>query len=109
MLAREARHLVQVLRSGLRRDDVLARYGGEEFVLLLPRATLEEATALVQRLQRELAAQPLEHEGRRIEVHFSAGVAVRQLGEDREQLLNRADRAMYRAKQDGRNRVVPVR
>ena len=103
------RHLVQVLRSGLRRDDVLARYGGEEFVLLLPRATLEEATALVQRLQRELAAHPLEHEGRRIQVHFSAGVAVRQLGEDREQLLNRADRAMYRAKQDGRNRVVPVR
>ncbi|RRN53918.1 GGDEF domain-containing protein [Pseudoxanthomonas sp. SGNA-20] len=102
------RHVVQVLGEGLRKDDLLARYGGEEFVVVLPRTTLEEAAALLQRLQRTLAARPLLHEGRRIEVRFSAGVAVRQLGEDREHLLNRADRAMYRAKQDGRNRVVAV-
>ncbi len=103
------RHLVQVLRGGLRGDDALARYGGEEFVLLMPRTSLEDAGARLQQLQRELAARPLDHEGRRIEVRFSAGVAVRQLGESAEQLLHRADRAMYRAKQDGRNRVVTVR
>lgn len=102
-------HLVQVLREGLHADDVVARYGGEEFVLLLPRASLEEATARVRQLQRQLASRPLQHEGQRIEVRFSAGVAVRQLGESGEQLLNRADRAMYRAKQDGRDRVVPAR
>jgi len=102
-------HVVQVLRDGLRKEDAIARYGGEEFVLLMPRASLEEALALVQRMQRELAGRPLAHEERRIEVRFSAGVAVRQLGEDGERLLKRADRALYRAKQDGRNRVVAVR
>ena len=45
------------------------------------------------------------HEGQRITFAFSAGVAVRQLGEDRDHLLRRADRAMYQAKRDGRNRV----
>lgn len=103
------RHVVQVLREGLQPDHALARYGGEEFVLLLPRLPLEAAAALVQRLQRGLAARPLQHEGRRIEVRFSAGVAVRQLGETGPQLLNRADRAMYRAKQDGRDRVALAR
>lgn len=102
------RHVVEVLRERLRKDDVLARFGGEEFVVLMPRSTLEQAAALLQQQQRALAARPLLHEGRRIEVRFSAGVAVRQLGEDRDHLLNRADRAMYRAKQDGRNRVVAV-
>ncbi len=100
------RHLVAVLRDGLRAGDAVTRHGGEEFVLLLPGSSLEEATDTVQRLQRELAARPLRHDGRRVAVAFSAGVAVRQLGEDREHLVRRADRAMYAAKHAGRNRVV---
>ncbi|KAF1687366.1 GGDEF domain-containing protein [Pseudoxanthomonas broegbernensis] len=100
------RHVVEVIREGLRASDAVFRYGGEEFVLLLPGSGLDEATATVHRLQRELAARPLRHEGRRICVAFSAGVAVRQLGEERDHLVRRADRAMYEAKHAGRNRVV---
>ncbi|WP_374013238.1 GGDEF domain-containing protein [Pseudoxanthomonas koreensis] len=100
------RHLVEVLRAGLRGSDAVARHGGEEFVLLLPGSSLDEATATVRRLQRELAAAPLRHEGRPMTVAFSAGVAVRQLGEDRDHLVRRADRAMYEAKHAGRNRVI---
>jgi diguanylate cyclase (GGDEF)-like protein len=100
------RHVVATVRSGLRAVDAVCRHGGEEFVLLLPGTPLAEAQSIVQRLQRLLAAQPAVHEGRRIAVTFSAGVAVRQLGEGREHLVHRADRAMYQAKRDGRNRVV---
>jgi len=100
------RHVVQMLREGLRPGDAIARHGGEEFVLLLPGATLEDATAIVRRVQHALAARPLRHEGRRIPVTFSAGVAVRQLGEEREHLIRRADRAMYQAKRAGRDRVL---
>ncbi|WP_372016355.1 GGDEF domain-containing protein [Pseudoxanthomonas sp. 10H] len=100
------RHLVELARAGLRTADVICRHGGEEFVLLMPGTPLAEAQAVLQRLQRQLAAQPAMHEGQRIVATFSGGVAVRQLGEDREHLLRRADRALYQAKQDGRNRVA---
>ncbi|MCR6686635.1 diguanylate cyclase [Pseudoxanthomonas sp.] len=103
------RHVVEVVAASLRATDALVRYGGEEFVLLLPDTPLAEAVETVQRLQRALAAQPLRHEGKRVAVHFSAGVAVRNLGEDRENLVRRADRAMYEAKDAGRNRVVAAR
>jgi diguanylate cyclase len=100
------RHVVETVRTGLRAGDAICRHGGEEFVLLLPGKPLGEALAVVQRLQRLLAEQPAVHEGRRITVSFSGGVAARQLGEDREHLVRRADRAMYQAKHEGRNRVV---
>jgi len=100
------RHVVAIARDALRAGDAICRHGGEEFVLLLPGTPLAEAQAVVQRLQKRLASEPATHEGQRIAVAFSAGVAVRQLGEDREHLLRRADRAMYQAKRDGRNRVA---
>lgn len=100
------RHLVAAANAGLRAGDAICRHGGEEFVLLLPGTPLAEARAVVQRLQKVLASQPVTHDGQRIAMTFSAGVAVRQLGESRDHLVRRADRAMYQAKHDGRNRVV---
>ena len=103
------RHVVEVVGAGLRASDAIARLGGEEFAVLLPGTTLAEAVETLQRLQRALAAQPLRHDGRRVPVHFSAGVATRQLGEGHESLVRRADRAMYDAKDAGRNRVLAAR
>ncbi|MBD9369693.1 GGDEF domain-containing protein [Xanthomonas sp. XNM01] len=100
------RHVVQVLRDGLRAGDALARLGGEEFVLLLPGSPLAEAVAAVQRLQRELAGRALVLDGATVEVAFSAGVAARQLGESQDSLFKRADAAMYASKHAGRNRVT---
>ena len=98
--------IVVTARTVLRASDAIARFGGEEFVLLLPDATAYEAHAAGGRLQRALAQRALLHENLRVFVTFSAGVAVCQAGESADSVIRRADRAMYSAKQAGKNRVV---
>ena len=101
-------HVVAMARATLRASDAVARFGGEEFVLLLPDTSFLEATGTLERLRARLAHSPLVHEGRGILVTFSAGVARWLPGESQDELLARADRAMYQAKQAGKNRVVAV-
>jgi diguanylate cyclase len=98
-------HLAGVVRKMLRPTDSLARYGGEEFLLLLPNSDLDEAEAVMLRLQRELTRQFFLHENQKVLITFSAGVARLATGESQADLLRRADAAMYRAKAAGRNRV----
>lgn len=97
------REFVRVVQRLLRRSDVFARYGGEEFALLLPDTSLEDAVALLERIRCQVFAHAFA--GMR-QVSFSAGVVL--LGNDRGYLesLQRADGLLYKAKQDGRNRVV---
>lgn len=99
-------HLANVIKAALRPSDSVARYGGEEFVILLPDVALNEAAATIERLQRELTKQFFLHGNERILVTFSAGVAQRAPQESPEDLIGRADKAMYRAKKEGKNRVV---
>lgn len=99
-------HLSQVIKEALRPSDAVARYGGEEFIIVLPGIGLEEATATVERLQRELTKKFFLHENDRILITFSAGVALRVPQEPQEDVIGRADRAMYQAKKTGKNRVV---
>jgi diguanylate cyclase len=99
-------HLSKVIQTALRPSDSVARYGGEEFVILLPDVRLEEAAATIERLQRELTKQFFLHANERILVTFSAGVAQRAPQESQEDLIARADKAMYRAKKEGKNRVI---
>jgi diguanylate cyclase (GGDEF)-like protein len=82
--------------SQLRTSDMLARYGGEEFSLLLPGCTLADAKALVQRLRD---AMP---DGETV----SAGIACWDETEDADELVGRADQALYAAKRDGRDKLV---
>ncbi|UXY13726.1 GGDEF domain-containing protein [Chitiniphilus purpureus] len=98
-------HLVRVVKELLRPTDVVARYGGEEFVLLLPETGIDQAVHVLQRLQRELTRRFFLHENRKLLITFSAGVTLARPGEDRFSVLSRADAAMYRAKQAGKNRV----
>lgn len=102
-------HLSSVIKEALRPSDSVARYGGEEFVILLPDTPLEEATATVERLQRELTKQFFLHENERILITFSAGVAQRAPQEPQEEVVGRADKAMYQAKHSGKNRVIAAR
>ncbi|MEW5904748.1 MAG: diguanylate cyclase [Pseudomonadota bacterium] len=99
-------HLSQVIKSALRPSDAVGRYGGEEFVIVLPDTDLPAAVEAMQRLQRDLTKKFFLHNNERILVTFSAGVAVRGPQEDHQDLLGRADKAMYQAKHTGKNRVV---
>ena len=98
-------HLVSVCRLLLRATDGIARLGGDEFVLVLPETPGADSMATVQRLQRSLAHRVLTVQDQRVPVHFSAGLAQWQPGDDAEALLRRADDALYAAKRQGKNRV----
>jgi diguanylate cyclase len=98
-------HLARVVRQALRPSDVIARYGGEEFVILLGDTTAADAVNVMMRVQRELTKRFFLHNNERVLITFSAGVAQRVTGESQEDLIERADRALYRAKEAGKNRV----
>jgi len=99
------RELVRRLDDGLRASDVIARVGGEEFLIVMPDTTTEKAAQVAERLVRAVSAAPVEHEDIEIPVTISAGVATRFKTESVQDTLARADRALYSAKTNGRNRV----
>ncbi len=99
-------HLVRVLKDVLRPTDVLARYGGEEFIIILPATPQDEAVKAVMRVQRELTKNFFMHKNERVLITFSAGVAERKAGESADDLIPRADAALYLAKNSGRNQVI---
>jgi diguanylate cyclase (GGDEF)-like protein len=94
------------LRSVIREEDVAFRIGGEEFLILLPGASGTFARKVAERLRRLLAQDPIFHRDREIVVSTSAGVVTFDpIADDWESLQRRADQALYRAKEQGRNRV----
>ncbi len=103
----------QVLRAigkeALGEQAVVGRLGGEEFAVLFDGANLAVAAERAERLRAKLAALSFETERGKISVTCSFGVAERQPGETVDRVLKRADAALYRAKNDGRNRVVAAR
>ncbi len=97
--------LAALVAKTLRATDLVARYGGEEFVVLLPETNLEQAQTILTRLQRQLSGGLFLHEGKDVLVTFSAGVTACGPGEPIEDVLERADRALYEAKRTGKNRT----
>ena len=102
-------YLTQSIKDTVRPDDVVVRYGGEEFLILLPDTGQDEAIAVIVRLQRALTRELFLHNNERMLITFSAGVAQRVAAESKEALIGRADKALYRAKEAGKNRVVAAR
>jgi diguanylate cyclase (GGDEF)-like protein len=101
------RVFVRLCHKQIRKIDVFARLGGDEFMLLLPEMTLAQAVETVERFRAAVTAAPLTLDHRSIRITISSGVA--ELAGERdtlEQLLERADHALYQAKQNGRNCVV---
>lgn len=94
-----------LMREHTRGIDTVSRWGGEEFALLFPDTTLEEATQACERLRERIAATDFGHIAPGLRMTASLGVAALHENEDRDRLLSRADHALYRAKQEGRNRV----
>ncbi len=100
------RELARETHQLLRKTDRAGRYGGEEFVVLLPETDLAEAVLLAHRLTQRISSTVITPEhGPSISVTISVGVAALAPDESGEELIQRADQALYRAKQGGRNRV----
>ena len=99
-------HVTATVQSMLRAKDELGRYGGEEFIVILPGTPIKAAMAIAERIRHTIAATPLTTPSVCIRVTSSLGVAELQPGESVDHMISRADRAMYAAKNEGRNRVV---
>jgi len=101
------KHTARVLEDHLRQGDEAARYGGEEFAVILPGADAAGALPLAERVRTAIERSHLVFEGARLAVTVSVGIAAwPEDGKDTVALLAAADRALYAAKQDGRNRVA---
>jgi diguanylate cyclase (GGDEF)-like protein/PAS domain S-box-containing protein len=99
-------HFAQLMRKAFRNIDVAARVGGEEFAVILPGSDLAAARKSAERLRRIVAKTPLVQDGKTISVTVSIGAATVDLSDsDADQTLVRADEALYRAKENGRNQV----
>jgi two-component system, cell cycle response regulator len=97
------------IRKSIRGIDLACRYGGEEFVIVMPETDLHVAGMVAERLRRSIAGEPfaIEKGAKKLEVTISIGISTLETkGEDIADVLKRADQALYRAKNDGRNRVV---
>lgn len=100
------KHLSGLLGQRLRAQDSVARWGGEEFLLLLPETELDGARFLAEELRILIRETPLNYEGEIITTSITAGVARHRPGEESmEEAIRRADKALYRGKEGGRNRV----
>ncbi|WP_085665603.1 diguanylate cyclase [Pseudomonas sp. B5(2017)] len=93
------------LRKRLRSGDFIARFGGEEFVLLLPQTSPAAAAQIAEVLRATVEACPFHFKGERVVITTSIGLGAFRSGERGDQVLKRADAALYRAKESGRNRV----
>ncbi|MFQ5581761.1 MAG: diguanylate cyclase [Mariprofundaceae bacterium] len=99
------RKISALLLSQGRRADVPVRFGGEEFAVFITSTTPGHGKAFAERLREKVASLHFKAKGKRFSVTVSTGVAEHQQGESLEQLINRADVALYKAKEGGRNRV----
>ena len=106
VLREVARRVVEAVRV----VDITCRYGGEEFMVILPESTMERACEAAHRIRRALAEREIETDRAAVKITTSIGIATFPMdGRNADQLIGRADAALYEAKKAGRNCVVPDR
>jgi two-component system cell cycle response regulator len=100
----------RLLGDSIRKYDVGCRYGGEEFAVILPDTTLEKAVSLCERFRERIKNHPFSYDGLTLQITASVGVAARPADGNinGKQLVDMADRALYQAKSQGRDRVVAI-
>ncbi len=103
------RQLALRLNENICEIDLIGRYGGDEFVIVMPETSLEDAATAAERLRKNLVAKPIYVAGTSFQLTISLGVThLLPADTSLETTLQRADRALYQAKQNGRNRVVTI-
>jgi len=100
------RSVGDALRACLRKEDFAGRYGGDEFFAILPGSGIEAALAIAERIRSTIAAAEIHLGGVRVRLSASIGAAERRKGDSVAEWIGRADAAMYRAKNAGRDRVM---
>jgi diguanylate cyclase (GGDEF)-like protein len=102
------RHVATLASTTVRSTDLVGRLGGEDFIIMLPNTSVQAARTLAEKLRQRLEASPLQWEHLTIPVTTSIGLAgtTAQERRDFDGLYSQADKALYQAKQLGRNRVV---
>lgn len=90
----------------LRKYDHAGRYGGEEFFIVLPNTEVNQAFMIGERIRENFENNPIYHDSLTLHITASMGIAEFREGETKEKWINRADRAMYMAKETGRNKVI---
>jgi len=100
------KEIARRLREGMRDYDLICRFGGEEFLVMAPETAVERAEELAERLRGMVSDIPLQISSAPAVITISAGVTQLAAGETIEGVLSRADSALYRAKEQGRNRVA---
>ncbi len=98
--------VAEVLRTSVRRVDMVSRWGGEEFLILLPDTDVQAAAELAERIRRHVTARVRRHETSEVRVTLTSGVAALRPRESIEATIHRADVALYEGKRAGRDRVV---
>ena len=100
------RRSAATLQEGVRDVDQVARWGGEEFILLLPETTLEGGAILTEKLRATIAGRQLQYADKRLTITMTFGISSYRKGETLDSCIARADTALYRGKEQGRNKVI---
>ena len=99
------RLIAQQLSRRLRKMDFIGRFGGEEFVVLMPGTSMDQGAVVLEQLRQGIQESPFHFKSQRVAVTISLGYTEFQAGDSLDQVFDRADQAMYRAKDQGRNRL----
>lgn len=99
------RLVASILSKKSRSTDFVSRYGGEEFVILMPGTSAQQAVLAVDKIRKAVEKSPFNFHGQPVQITLSLGVSEIQKGDSIEELFNRADKALYKAKKSGRNRI----
>lgn len=99
-------HIAKLLKNNIRESDILARWGGEEIAILLPKTNIDQALVVSEHLRKIIEKTPLIHDGTTISITASFGVSMLKDGDSLETLFKRADKCLYIAKNQGRNRIA---
>ena len=99
-------NFAQIIKNNIRKADIAARFGGEEFCIVTPYTSLPEACVVSEKIRKAVRENGINVQGRRIDITVSSGIAELDKDDDIGSLIKKADDALYRAKQEGRNRSM---